>query len=77
MQVKFTVKDAKQFNDADVIAALKEKRSKYSSGGDEARAARARSEEGTRRRRIEMIQRAATATERRFIVHAPWRSRLV
>jgi len=31
-QVKFTVKDAKQFKDEEVIAALKEKGSKYSSG---------------------------------------------
>jgi hypothetical protein len=31
-QVKFTVKDAKEFNDEAVIAALKEKGSKYSSG---------------------------------------------
>ena len=31
-QVRFTVKDAKQFNDEAVIAALKEKGSKYGSG---------------------------------------------
>jgi hypothetical protein len=31
-QVKFTVKDAKLFDDAAVIAALKEKGSKYSDG---------------------------------------------
>ena len=31
-QVKFTVKDAKRFKDEAVIAALKEKGSKYSSG---------------------------------------------
>ena len=31
-QVRFTVKDAKQFNDEAVIAALKEKGSKYSGG---------------------------------------------
>ncbi len=31
-QVKFTVKDAKQFKDEEVVAALKEKGSKYSSG---------------------------------------------
>jgi hypothetical protein len=31
-QVKFTVKDVKQFKDEDVIAALKEKGSKYSGG---------------------------------------------
>ncbi|MCU0703930.1 MAG: hypothetical protein MUF18_08135 [Fimbriiglobus sp.] len=32
LQVKFTVKDAKQFKDEEVIAALKEKGSRYSSG---------------------------------------------
>ena len=31
-QVRFTVKDAKLFKDEEVIAALKEKGSKYSSG---------------------------------------------
>lgn len=31
-QVKFTVKDVEKFNDAEVIAALKAKGSKYSSG---------------------------------------------
>ncbi len=31
-QVKFTVKDATQFKDDEVIAALKEKGSKYGSG---------------------------------------------
>ena len=31
-QVKFTVKDAKQFDDTAVIAALKEKGSKYAGG---------------------------------------------
>jgi len=31
-QVRFTVKDAKQFDDTAVIAALKEKGSKYSGG---------------------------------------------
>lgn len=31
-QVKFTVKDAKQFKEEEVIAALKEKGSKYSTG---------------------------------------------
>jgi len=31
-QVKFTVKDAKRFKDEEVITALKEKGSKYSSG---------------------------------------------
>jgi hypothetical protein len=31
-QVKFTVKEAKQFDDAAVIAALKEKGDKYSDG---------------------------------------------
>lgn len=32
LQVKFTVKDAKQFDEAAVIAALKEKGSRYSTG---------------------------------------------
>ena len=32
VQVKFTVKDAKQFDEAAVIAALKEKGSRYSTG---------------------------------------------
>jgi hypothetical protein len=32
LQVKFTVKDAKQFNDAEVIQALKDKGTRYSDG---------------------------------------------
>lgn len=32
MQVKFTVKDGQKFDDAQVIAALKQKGSKYSTG---------------------------------------------